>query len=60
MELDGVSPRSVNSRRSALNRLCACLGHRLFQTHDLMREEPVRQLTRAERLRPLRAARAEI
>ena len=52
MELDGVSPRSVNSRRSALNSL--------FQTHDLMREEPVRQLTRAERLRPLRAARAEI
>lgn len=51
MELDGLSPRSINSRRSALNRLCACLGHRLFQTYDLMR---------VEHLRPLQATRVEI
>ena len=60
MELDGLSPRSINSRRSALNRLCACLGHRLFQTYDLMRAEPVLQLTRVEHLRPLQATRVEI
>lgn len=60
MELDGLSPRSINSRRSALNSLCARLGHRLFQTHVLMRAEPVLQLTRAEYLRPLQAARVEI
>ena len=47
-------------RRSALNRLCACLGHSLFQTYDLMRAEPVLQLTRVEHLRPLQATRVEI
>ena len=59
MELDGVSPRSVNSRLSALNSLCAYLGRREFQTHDFMREESVLQpeLTRAEYLRLLQAAR---
>ena len=59
MEMDGVTPRSVNSRLSALNSLCEYLGRREFQTRDFMREEAVLQpeLTRAEDLRLLQAAR---
>ncbi len=59
MEMDGVTPRSVNSRLSALNSLCEYLGRREFQIRDFMREEAVLQpeLTRAEDLRLLQAAR---
>lgn len=60
MEAREVSPRSVNSRLSALNSLCEYLGRREFQTHDFLAEEEVLQpeLTRAEYLRLLQAARA--
>ena len=60
MEAQGVAPRSVNSRLSALNSLCEYLGRREFQIHDFLREEAVLQpeLTRAEYLRLLQAARA--
>lgn len=60
MEAQGVAPRSVNSRLSALNSLCEYLGRREFQIHDFLREETVLQpeLTRAEYLRLLQAARA--
>ena len=55
MEAQGVAPRSVNSRLSALNSLCEYLGRREFQIHDFLREEAVLQpeLTRAEDLRLL-------
>lgn len=60
MASEGVSPRSVNSRLSALNSLCEYLGHREFQIHDFLEGREVSQpeLTRAEYLRLLRAARA--
>ncbi len=59
MEAQGVSPRSINSRLSALNSLCAYLGHREFQFHDFAEGQEVFQpeLTRAEYLRLLQAAR---
>ena len=59
MEAEGVSPRSVNSRLSALNSLCEYLGCRDFQIHDFLEGPEVLQpeLTRAEYLRLLQAAR---
>lgn len=59
MEARGVSPRSVNSRLSALNSLCEYLGCRDFQIHDFLEGPEVLQpeLTRAEYLRLLQAAR---
>ena len=41
MEAQGIAPRSVNSRLSALNSLCEYLGRREFQIHDFLREEAV-------------------
>lgn len=60
MEAEGVSPRSVNSRLSALNSLCEYLGRREFQTRDFLESPEVLQpeLTRAEYLRLLQAAKA--
>lgn len=60
MEAQGVSPRSINSRLSALNSLCGYLGHREFQIFDFAEGQDVLQpeLTRAEYLRLLQAARA--
>ena len=60
LEAQGVSPRSINSRLSALNSLCGYLGHREFQVLDFAEGQEVLQpeLTRAEYLRLLQAARA--
>lgn len=60
MEGQGVAPRTINARLSALNSLSDYLGHREFQTHDFLKVPEILQpeLTRAEYLRLLQAAKA--
>lgn len=58
MVADGVTPRSVNTRMSALNSFCDYLGHRELQNHDFVDEPEANtpELTRSEYLRLLSAA----
>lgn len=58
MVADGVTPRSINTRMSALNSFCDYLGHRELQNHDFVDEPEVAlpELTRSEYLRLLSAA----
>ena len=57
---EGYSPRTVNTRLSAANRLVAFLGHRELQTQEMLEIAPEKlpELTRSEYLRLLSAARA--
>lgn len=60
MQAEGVPPRSVNARLSALNSLCGYLGRREFQSCDFLDGPEIIQpeLTRSEYLRLLGAAKA--
>lgn len=60
MQAEGVPPRSVNARLSALNSLCGYLGRREFQSGDFLDGPEIVQpeLTRSEYLRLLGAAKA--
>lgn len=60
LEEQGLSPRTVNARLSALNSLYLYLGHRAWQINDFSRAESAAQpeLSRAEYLRLLSAAKA--